>query len=53
MASFPLVKNLSTYSIGGWVAPQGQSGCFGEKKNFLFLLGIEPQTIPLIAKLLY
>jgi hypothetical protein len=39
-AALTPVKNLSTHSIGGWVAPQGQFGCFGEKKNFLFLLGI-------------
>jgi hypothetical protein len=33
--------------------PQGQSGCFREKKNLLFLPGFEPLTIPLISKLLY
>jgi hypothetical protein len=52
-ATLPLVKNLSMHSIGGWVGPRASLDTFGEKKNFLFLPGIELQTIPLIAKLLY
>jgi hypothetical protein len=52
-AALPLVNKLSTHLTGGWVGPRTRLDILENKKDFLFLPGIEPQTILLIAKLLY
>jgi hypothetical protein len=49
-----ILKQVPQYPLNRWLGgPQGWSGCFGEEKVLLALLGFEPLTVQLKAKSLY